>query len=143
MGFFLYKNFCKYFFAFNGICYCSGYPRFGCKRRARLWHYLYGACLSRHLFIICKKCSRTTSESGLLQCSFQLILCRSFLNFALSKFLQYLCSLHFCWSFALDEDGSIKNWISWSDITEFMFPAVVFSTGLLYLALVYSTIGMV
>ena len=47
----------------------------------------YGACLSRSLFIICRKCSRATFESGLLQCSFQRILCREFLNFALSKFL--------------------------------------------------------
>ena len=47
----------------------------------------FGACLSRSLFIICRKFSRDTFESGLLQCSFQLILCRSFLNFALSKFL--------------------------------------------------------
>ena len=33
-----------------------------------------------------RKCSRATFESGLLHCSFQLILCRSFSNFALSKF---------------------------------------------------------
>ena len=44
----------------------------------------YGACLSRRLFIICRKCSRATFESGLSQCSFQLILCRSFLNFIVS-----------------------------------------------------------
>ena len=47
---------------------------------------MYGACLSGSLFIICRKCSRATFEPGLLQCSFQLILCRSFLNFALSKY---------------------------------------------------------
>ena len=47
---------------------------------------MYGACLSGSLFIICRKCSRATFESGLLQCSFQLTLCRSFLNFALSKY---------------------------------------------------------
>ena len=73
----------------------------------------YGACLSRSLFIICRKCSRATFESGLLQHYFQLILCRSFLiNFFLSKFLWHCFSLHVCSSFALVEDASIKNWIS-------------------------------
>ena len=66
----------------------------------------YGVCLSRSLFIICRICSRATFEPGLLQCSFQIILCRSFLNVALSKFL---CNLHVCSSFALDEDGLIKS----------------------------------
>ena len=47
----------------------------------------YGACFSRSLFIICRKCSRATFESGLLQCSFQLILCKAFLNLALPRFL--------------------------------------------------------
>ena len=41
----------------------------------------YGACLSRSLFVIYRKCSRATFESGLLQCSLQLILCRSFLSY--------------------------------------------------------------
>ena len=52
---------------------------------------IYAACLSRSLFIIWRKCSRGTFESGLLQCSFQLILCRSFQIFksCLIKVLSY------------------------------------------------------
>ena len=39
-GFFFTKFFVNLVFAFSGICYCHGYPRFGCKRRVRLWHYV-------------------------------------------------------------------------------------------------------
>ena len=47
-------------------------------KEEREFDITYGACLSRSLFIICRKCSRAAFESGLLQCSFQLILCRSY-----------------------------------------------------------------
>ena len=84
-------------------------------KEERDFSIMYGAFLSRSLFNICRKRSRATFGSGLLQCSFQLISCRSFLKFVSSKFLQHLCSLHVCSScalvFALVEDYSIKNWI--------------------------------
>ena len=56
-------------------------------KEERDFDIMYEAYLSSSLFIIYRKCSRATFESGLLQYSFQFVLCRSFLNFALSKFL--------------------------------------------------------
>ena len=84
-------------------------------KEERDFSIMYGEFLSRSLFSICRKRSRATFESGLLQCTFQFILCRSFLKFVSSKFLQHLCSLHVCSSCALVcalvDDFSIKNWI--------------------------------
>ena len=124
--FFFTKCFANLVFAFNGICYCRAYPRFGCKNRARLRHNVWSMFV-QSLFIIFRNCFRAIFESGLPQCSFQRILYRSFLNFVLSKFLYHLCSLHVSSSFALVADGSIKNWISGSDTIWLMFLAVIFS----------------
>ena len=53
-----------------------------------------GACPSSNAWTIFRKCSIKTFGSGLLQCSWQ---------------LELLC---------MKEEGSIRNWIRWSDITE-------------------------
>ena len=42
-------------------------------KEERDFDIMHEAYLSRSLFIICRKCSRVTFESGLLQCSFKLV----------------------------------------------------------------------
>ena len=65
MGFFFTIFFVNLGFVFNGICYCGGYQGLDVKEEHD-FDITYGACLSRSLFIICRKCSMAIFESGLL-----------------------------------------------------------------------------